>query len=57
MITQRNEEIHFREAERRSFALVGRPDREVICARILRLWARPAGSLCSPPRPELVAAP
>src|SRR5258706_6763178 len=28
----------------RLFTLVGRPDREVICAQIIRLWAPPPGS-------------
>ena len=35
----------------RFFALVGRPDCEVICAQILRLWAQPPGSRGSAPRP------
>jgi hypothetical protein len=38
-------------AERRLFALVGRTDREVVCAQILRLWALPSGSRGSAPRP------
>src|SRR6185437_15792884 len=30
--------------DRRIFTLVGRPDREVICAQVIRLWAPPPGS-------------
>jgi len=33
-----------RKSDRRLFTLVGRPDREVICAQIIRLWAPPPGS-------------